>query len=45
MPAPDTMLEFDAWKKTQWHPIVNYADFEALLVKCTEEKGKNSTII
>lgn len=28
--------------KTQRHPIVIYADFEALLVKCEESKGKNT---
>jgi len=34
IPAPGTILEFDGWNKTQRHPIVIYADFEALLVKC-----------
>ncbi|XP_026815430.1 uncharacterized protein LOC113555237 isoform X2 [Rhopalosiphum maidis] len=40
MPAPGTMLEFNSWNKTQRHPIVIYADFEALLVKCHESKSK-----
>jgi hypothetical protein len=39
------MLEFDGWSKTQRHPIVIYADFEALLVKCTENKGENTSAI
>ena len=43
MPAPGTILEFDGWKKTQRHPIVIYADFEALLVKCKESKGEKTT--
>ncbi|XP_022173276.1 uncharacterized protein LOC111035801 [Myzus persicae] len=42
LPAPGTMLEFEAWKKTQRHPIVIYADFEALIVKCEESKGENT---
>lgn len=45
MPEPGSMLEFSAWNKTQRHPIVIYADFEALLVKCNEKKGKNTTVI
>jgi len=43
LPAPGTMLEFKTWKNTQRHPIVIYADFEALLVKCNESKGKNTS--
>ena len=42
MPDAGTMLEFDWWSKTQRHPIVIYADFEALLVKCTESKGEKT---
>jgi len=45
MPGSGSMLEFGAWNKTQRHPIVIYADFEALLVKCNEKKGKNTTVI
>uniref|UniRef100_A0A2S2PQR8 DNA-directed DNA polymerase n=1 Tax=Schizaphis graminum TaxID=13262 RepID=A0A2S2PQR8_SCHGA len=33
MPEPGSMLEFSAWNKTQRHPIVIYADFEAHLPK------------
>jgi len=42
MPDENTMLEFDSWHKTQRHPIVIYADFEALLIKTSESKGKNT---
>ena len=42
MPEPGTMLEFDGWNKTQRHPLVIYADFEALLVKCKERKGEKT---
>jgi len=37
MPEPGTMLEFDGWKNTQHHPIVIYADFEAILEKTNEK--------
>jgi len=43
MPADGTVLQFDAWKKTQRHPIVIYADFEALLVKTDEKYGNKTT--
>jgi len=33
MPEPGTMLEFDGWKNTQRHPVVIYADFEAIIEK------------
>jgi hypothetical protein len=39
------MLEFDRWSKTQRHPIVIYAYFKALLIKCMENKGKNTLAI
>jgi len=45
MPAPGKTLEFDGWNKTQRHPIVIYADFEAILEKTNEKKGQNTTII
>jgi hypothetical protein len=45
MPPPGTMLEFEAWSKTQRHPIAIYADFEALLVKCEENKGSNTRVL
>jgi len=45
MPEPGSMLEFDGWKNTQRHPLVIYADFEALLEKTNEKKGQNTTII
>uniref|UniRef100_A0A2S2NB19 DNA-directed DNA polymerase n=1 Tax=Schizaphis graminum TaxID=13262 RepID=A0A2S2NB19_SCHGA len=45
MPAPGSLLEFNAWKKTQRHPIVIYADFEAILKKSEKKCGNNTTII
>ncbi|KAE9543662.1 hypothetical protein AGLY_002058, partial [Aphis glycines] len=45
MPAPESMLEFNAWKKTQRHPIVIYADFVALLKKLEEKCGNNTKVI
>jgi len=45
MPKEGECLQFEAWQKTVRHPFVIYADFEALLVKTDEEKGKNTTII
>ncbi|KAF0715930.1 Uncharacterized protein FWK35_00026208 [Aphis craccivora] len=43
MPEPGTMLEFTEWKKTQRHPIVIYANFEALLKKIDEKIGEKTT--
>lgn len=44
MPAEGDCLEFDAWRNTERHPIVIYADFEALLLKADgEKKGKKQT--
>jgi hypothetical protein len=45
MPAPGTVLDFDGWSKTQRHPIVIYTNFEALLVKCKENKSKKTLAI
>ncbi|XP_060865346.1 uncharacterized protein LOC132941347 [Metopolophium dirhodum] len=45
MPKEGDVLQFTAWQNAQRHPIVIYADFEALLVKTEEEKGGNTTII
>ncbi|CAH1722581.1 unnamed protein product [Aphis gossypii] len=45
MPTPGSMLEFNAWKKTQRHPIVINADFEALLRKSDEKCGNNTKAI
>jgi len=45
MPKEGECLQFEALQKTVRHPFVIYADFEALLVKTDEEKGKNTTII
>ncbi|XP_050063220.1 LOW QUALITY PROTEIN: uncharacterized protein LOC126552543 [Aphis gossypii] len=45
MPKECDSIEFKAWKKTQRHPFVIYADFEALLVKTEEKKGESTTII
>ncbi|XP_060863596.1 uncharacterized protein LOC132940166 [Metopolophium dirhodum] len=42
MPEPGTLLEFDGWSNTERHPFAIYADFEALLVKCEEKKGKKT---
>jgi len=36
-------LNYTAWKKTQRHPIVIYADFEALLVKTNEKCSDKTT--
>jgi len=43
MPEPGSMLEFTAWEKTQCHPIVIYANFEALLKKSDEKIGEKTT--
>lgn len=46
MPSEGTILEFNAWKNTQRHPIVIYADFEAILENKNEEKlGEKTKII
>ncbi|KAE9543171.1 hypothetical protein AGLY_003082 [Aphis glycines] len=45
MPKEGECLEFEAWKKTQRHPIVIYADFETMLTKTDEDKGDNTKII
>jgi hypothetical protein len=46
MPTEGDFIKFDAWRNTQRHPIVIYADFEALLLKTDgEKKGKNTQII
>ncbi|KAL4082979.1 hypothetical protein QTP88_028325 [Uroleucon formosanum] len=45
LPTEGETLEFKAWKHTVRHPIVIYADFEALLEKKkNQKKGKNTTI-
>jgi hypothetical protein len=40
MPIEGTTIKFEAWSKSQRHPIVIYADFEALLVKIEKKKVK-----
>lgn len=45
MPKDGDVLQFTAWQNAQRHPIVIYADFEALLIKTDEKKGENTTII
>ncbi|KAL4112345.1 hypothetical protein QTP88_016154 [Uroleucon formosanum] len=45
MPKEGECLEFEAWKKTQRHPIVIYADFETILMKTDEDKGDNTRVI
>jgi len=44
LPTEGKTLEFKAWKHTVRHPIVIYADFEALLEKKNQKKGKNTSI-
>ncbi|XP_025199346.1 uncharacterized protein LOC112597488 [Melanaphis sacchari] len=43
MPEPGSILEFTEWNKTQRHPIVIYADFEAILKKSDEKIGNKTT--
>lgn len=43
MPQEGDTVEFEEWVKTQRHPIVLYADFEALLKKCFDNKGTNTS--
>ncbi|KAF0705089.1 C2H2-type domain-containing protein, partial [Aphis craccivora] len=45
MPKEGECLQFKAWKKTQRHPIVIYADFEKILMKTDKDKGHNTRII
>jgi len=39
MPAEGAVLEFNAWQNAQMHPIVIYANFEALLERPMRKKG------
>ncbi|XP_060855073.1 uncharacterized protein LOC132932727 [Metopolophium dirhodum] len=43
IPEHGSILEFTAWDKTQRHPIVIYADFEAILKKTDEKIGEKTT--
>jgi len=45
MPKEGECIEFEAWRNTQRHPIVIYADFETLLMKTDEKIGENTTVI
>jgi len=45
MPEPGSTLKFEACGKTARHPIVIYADFEAILEKTDEKKGTNTKLI
>lgn len=45
MPKEGECIDFKTWKNTVRHPFVIYADFEALLVKTNEDKGKSTKII
>jgi len=45
MPVEGSILEFEGWGKTQRHPVVIYADFEAILMKTDEKKGKSTRVI
>jgi len=44
MPKEGKCVEFEAWKKTIWHPFAMYADFETLLMKTEEKKGGNTQL-
>jgi len=44
LPMEGEIQEFKAWKHTLRHPIVIYADFEAILEKNNQKKGKNTAI-
>jgi hypothetical protein len=43
MPKEGDMVKFEAWGRTERHPIVIYSDFEALLIKCLERLGVNTS--
>ncbi|CAI6374590.1 unnamed protein product [Macrosiphum euphorbiae] len=45
MPKPEDQIKFKSWENTVRHPIVIYADFEALLVKTDESRGNNTTVM
>ncbi|KAL4123335.1 hypothetical protein QTP88_015532 [Uroleucon formosanum] len=45
MPDVGATLEFENWQHAQRHPFTIYADFEALLVKTNEKRGKHTTVI
>ena len=45
MPKEGECLQFEAWRNTQRHPIVIYADFETILMKTDEKKGGNTKIM
>lgn len=46
MSAESTVLEFEDWSKMHRHSIVIlYTDFEALFIKTSGTKGKNTVII
>ncbi|XP_022168593.1 uncharacterized protein LOC111032525, partial [Myzus persicae] len=45
MPKEGECLQFEAWRNTQRHPIVIYADFETILVKTDEKKGGKTKIM
>ncbi|XP_050545446.1 uncharacterized protein LOC126907851 [Daktulosphaira vitifoliae] len=46
MPEPDTVTKFENWGNTERHPVVIYADFEAVLFKHKSEESleKNTQI-
>eukprot|EP00102_Acyrthosiphon_pisum_P019360 XP_016656570.1 PREDICTED: uncharacterized protein LOC103308039 [Acyrthosiphon pisum] len=45
MPKEGECAEFKAWRNTQRHPLVIYADFEAILVKTEEKRDGSTTVI
>ncbi|KAL4152905.1 hypothetical protein QTP88_000738 [Uroleucon formosanum] len=45
MPDVGATLEFENWQHAQRHPFTIYTDFEALLVKTNEKRGKHTTVI
>ncbi|KAL4107223.1 hypothetical protein QTP88_017606 [Uroleucon formosanum] len=45
MPKEGECAQFKAWRNTQRHSLVIYADFEAILVKTEEKRSESTTII
>ncbi|XP_025192055.1 uncharacterized protein LOC112592257 [Melanaphis sacchari] len=45
MPKEGECLQFEAWRNTQRHPIVIYADFETILMKMDDKNEGNTKIM
>jgi len=45
LPTPGSTLDFKSWGNSLRHPIVIYADFEALLVKMDVKRGEKTMVI